>query len=327
MPTFSTQLMFVLMVFIAAFMLVHSLAIRSVDQKTAKRIRNRMKAIAEQQKDSIGATLLKDKYLSELPFLDRLLRRLPGIPALQQIIEQSGRTKLTVSRFLFLSLSLMGLSGLIVWFFRHDSPSALIIGLLAGALPFFVIRRERNRRLERFEEQLPEALDIIVRALRSGYPFNETLRAVADEMDDPLRSEFAATFTDINYGMDVRIAFLNLLERAPSSNLLSAVTAVLIQRETGGNLAEILQKISALIRARFKFDRRVRTLSAEARLSAWILSMLPFVTAVAIQFTTPSYLPMLIQDPQGPKVITVAFVLMMLGLLWFRRLIARVMDI
>lgn len=328
MPMHDTSLVFAVMIFIAIFLLIQSLAIRSVDKRTAKRLQRRMRAIAEAHKNDVSASLLREKYLNELSPLDRLLQRAPGIPALQRMIEQSGRSGFTVSRLLLLCLALMGVTTGVAWFlFRHDPLGASLAGLLVGSLPLIKLHRERNQRLEQFEEQLPEALDAMVRSLRSGYPFVETLRVVAEELDEPINKEFEATFADINYGMDVRIAFLNLLERLPSVSLLSLVTAVLIQRETGGNLTEVLDKIGSLIRGRFKFQRRVRTLSAEARLSAWILTLIPFVAAIAMQITSPNYLSMLIKDPSGVNIVMFAFVLMMLGLFWIRYLITRVMNI
>jgi tight adherence protein B len=327
MPIHNTELMFMVMVFIAVFLLAQSLIIPSADRRTAKRMRRRMSAVAELYKENASVSVLKEKYRREHSFLERWLDLLPGMSALNRLIEQSGRTRLTIGRFLLISggLAVMVWTG--VWIIGRDMLLGSLAGAFAGILPFFKIQMERSKRLDRFEEQLPEALEIMIRALRAGYPFNETLRIVADEMDDPIRKEMETTFSDINYGMDTRIAFLGLLQRAPSMSLLSLVTAVLIQRDTGGNLTEVLEKISHVIRGRFRFQRRVRTLSAEARLSAWILTLLPFVLVVAISLTSPDYLPMLIKDPAGIKLVAIAFVMMILGVLWIRRLIAKVMEI
>lgn len=328
MPWYDASLMFGAMIFIAIFLLVQSLAIRSVDKRTAKRLQRRMQAIAEAQKDDITATLLREKYLQGLTPMDRLLQRAPGMSALQRVIEQSGRSDLRLSRVLLFSLLLMAAGAAVVWLlFRRDPVSAGLAGLLAGSLPLLKLNSERNQRLERFEEQLPDALDTMVRSLRTGYPFVETLRVVSEELDEPISKEFEATFADLNYGMDIRIAFLNLLERLPSVSLLSLVTAVLIQRETGGNLTEVLEKISAVIRGRFKFQRRVRMLSAEARLSAWILALIPFVLALVLYFIAPDYLSSLTQDPAGVKIMMAAFGMMVLGLFWIRRLIGSIMQI
>ncbi|MDQ5910177.1 MAG: tight adherence protein [Pseudomonadota bacterium] len=313
MPIHDTSLMFGAMVFIAIFLLIQSLAVRSVDRKTAKRLQRRMVAIAEAYKDEVSASLLRERYLKRLSPLDQRIQWIPGVPALQRMIEQSGRSSLPVSRLLLLCLLLMAAVAVVGLLFRYDLVSVGLASVLAGGLPVFKLSQERNRRLEQFEEQLPEALDTMVRSLRTGYPFAETLRVVAEELDEPINKQFEATFADINYGMDIRVAFLNLLERVPSINLLSLITAVLIQRETGGNLTEILEKIGTLMRGRSKFQRRVRTLSAEARLSAWILALVPFIAAAAIHVTSPNYLPLLIKDPDGIKIVAVAFGMLVLG--------------
>ena len=140
-------------------------------------------------------------------------------------------------------------------------------------------------------------------------------------MDKPISTEFGITFSDINYGLDVRQAFLNLLERVPNMTLMTVVTAVIVQRETGGNLAETLANISSIVRGRFRFQRKVRTLSAEGRMSAWILALIPFGLFVGIMVTTPSYLDSLINEPAGMKIISIAFILMIIGIFWLRRII------
>jgi tight adherence protein B len=161
----------------------------------------------------------------------------------------------------------------------------------------------------------------MVRALKAGHPFSGTLQLVSEEMDDPIAREFGIAFADINYGLDVKQSFMNLLERVPNITLMTLVTAVVVQRETGGNLAETLNKISSVIRGRFRFNRKVKTLSAEGRMSAWILTMIPFVLFILIMLTTPSYLPVLLQEPAGLKIIGVAFFLQVVGILWIRRVI------
>ncbi len=127
---------------------------------------------------------------------------------------------------------------------------------LVAAIPFLKINLDRSKRLLKFEEQLPEAMDIMIRALKAGHPFTETLKLVSEEMDQPISTEFGITFADINYGLDVRQAFLNLLERVPNMTLMTVVIAVIVQRETGGNLAETLANISSVVRGRFRFQRK-----------------------------------------------------------------------
>ena len=198
--------------------------------------------------------------------------------------------------------------------------AALAAGIAAAA-PFVKILRDRSSRMARFEEQFPEALDVVKRALQAGHPLTNALKLVSEDMGEPISREFERVFTEISYGNSLRAALLGLLERLPSVSVTAFVTAVLIQKETGGNLAETLGRITAVVRARFRLHRRVRTLSAEGRLSAWILILLPLVLFVIIWFTTPGYLPSLIDNPRGPALITSACVIAGVGVLWIRWII------
>jgi tight adherence protein B len=175
--------------------------------------------------------------------------------------------------------------------------------------------------MQRFEEQLPDAIDSMKRALRAGHPFSAAVKLVAEDMDQPVSREFELTFADINYGNDLRRAMLGLLQRMPSVTVMALVTSVLVQKETGGNLAEILEQISKVIRSRFRFQRKVRTLSAEGRLSAWILAMVPFVLFAVMMLLSPDYLPVLLQDPTGRQLIAFAFGMGVIGIFWIRRVI------
>jgi tight adherence protein B len=183
------------------------------------------------------------------------------------------------------------------------------------------VRQARTERMTKFEEQLPDAIDSMRRALKAGHPFGATLKLVAEDMEDPIAREFELTFADLNYGNDIRRAMLGLLQRVPSLTVMALVTSVLVQKETGGNLAEILEQISKVIRGRFRFYRRVKTLSAEGRLSGWILALIPFVLVVVITLTTPTYLPVLLESPTGMKLITAGAIAGFIGILWIRRII------
>jgi tight adherence protein B len=159
------------------------------------------------------------------------------------------------------------------------------------------------------------------RALKAGHPFSATIKLVAEDMEDPIAREFELTFADVNYGNDLRRAMLGLLQRVPSLTVMALVTSVLVQKETGGNLAEILEQIGAVIRGRFRFQRRVNTLSAEGRMSAWILALLPFGLFALISFSSPDYLPVLLEDENGQKLIAGAGILGFIGIFWIRRVI------
>ncbi|MGI9324817.1 MAG: type II secretion system F family protein, partial [Pseudomonadales bacterium] len=235
-------------------------------------------------------------------------------------IEQAGR-KILAYRLVLLAIVLSISSGIIVWIFSRILPAALGAAMFMLAIPFWKVRRDRDKRMERLEEQMPEALDVLRRALMAGHPFNAALNLVAEDMHEPISREFRLTFADINYGNDVRRALLGLLSRIPSVTVMAFVTSVLVQKETGGNLAEILSQISAVIRGRYKFQRRVKTLSAEGRMSAQILAMVPIMLVGALTLSSPNYLPIMFEDPLGRQLLMFTVFWGGIGVLIIRRLL------
>jgi tight adherence protein B len=181
--------------------------------------------------------------------------------------------------------------------------------------------RKRHKRMQQIEQQLPDALDLISRALKAGHAFPSGLQMVSEEAKDPIASEFGIVHDEVNFGVAVPTALTNLANRVPSTDMRYFVIAVLIQRETGGNLTELLGNISSLIRERLKLLGKVRVLSAEGRMSAWILCALPFVLAGVINLIHPKFMAVLWTDPMGLKMIYAALVMMMLGALWMRKII------
>jgi tight adherence protein B len=310
------------LVFLAVFLLAQGTVVPVFGEgrKMRKRLQARLHQVSTASSEPALSSLLRAKYLKELSPLERSLESLPMMEALGRVIEQSGR-QTRAYRVVSLSLVLMIVLAITGWLMTRLLPVAIAAGLAGLVVPYLKVFQDRARRLAKFEEQMPEAIDVIKRALKAGHPFSQSLKLVAEDMDDPIAREFDLTFADVNYGNDVRRAMLGLLERVPSVTVMAFVTSVLVQKETGGNLAEILEQISSVIRGRFKFYRRVRTLSAEGRLSAWILSLVPLALFVVIWFTTPSYLPRLIEDPDGHALIFGAAGLTMVGILWIRRII------
>ncbi|MDT4811037.1 Type II secretion system (T2SS), protein F [compost metagenome] len=310
------------MVFVAVFLLSQGLVVPVFGEasKVRKRIRTRLDLLEHASNLPNMQTVLRQKYLKRLSPLEASLEQLPFMERLAQMIEQAGHDY-RAYRVLCLGLVLAIVVAAGVWLLLKLWWTALILAALVFWVPILKIASDRNARFAAFEEGLPDALDSMCRALRAGHPFNETLRLVAEEQKGPVAYEFGLTFADINYGNDVRRAMLGLLERMPSMTVMMLVTSVLIQRESGGNLTEVLERLSSLIRGRFKFQRKVKTLSAEGRMSAWVLVAIPFVLCVAIMLTTPQYLQMLIKDTLGQKLVMAAFVAMILGIFWIRRII------
>jgi tight adherence protein B len=313
---------FILLVAAAVFFLMQGLIVPAFGdhRRDRKLLKQRLASIEEELGGTNSASLVREKFLRELSAWQRSLESLPGMARLARMIERAGGTTMP-HQLVLLSLLLGAAGALLGALLLRSSYGALVGGPLAGAIPFLKLRIDRDRRAGKLEEQLPDAIDVLRRALRAGHPFNSAIKLVADDMDQPVAREFGITFSDINYGMDVRRAMLGLLDRVPSVTMMTFVTAVLLQRETGGNLAEILEQIVKVVRGRFKFFRKVRTLSAEGRMSAWILALVPLTLFGALSITQPKYLPVLVEDPLGRKLVAIAIVLGLIGVLWIRKLL------
>lgn len=316
----SDEVIFLVMVFVAVLLLVQSFMIPvfGENRRARKRLKNRLRSMHGMDNPEARVSLVRSKYLRDLTPLERWLEGLPGMQRLERLIEQAGRETLAyrvVLKAVLLAAAAGVISALAV---RH--PVLLVIpALLAAAYPFLRLAMDRSRRLVRFEEQFPDALVVMARALRAGHPFADALRLVADEMRAPISEEFRITFMEINYGGDVRTAMLGLLDRIRSVTVMAFVTSVLIQKDTGGNLAELLDGLAGVVRDRFRFHRKLKTLTAEGKLAAWVLSLLPFFMAGVLSLVNPNFLPMLTEDPAGRQMIVAGFVLMITGIVWMQR--------
>ncbi|MCA3834737.1 MAG: type II secretion system F family protein, partial [Burkholderia sp.] len=287
----------------------------------ARRIEARIRAMSaggnvQQERLSI----LKKRMLDESKPFDRLLLRVPRVQALDLVIQQSG-LDWTLPKLITLSAMFAAFTWLAMSLARLPQLAVLPVALFAGCVPMMYVMRRRARRMRKLERQLPDICDMIARALRSGHSFTSTLGMVGDEFPDPMGGEFRVTFDEVNYGVSLHDALMNLTTRVPVQDLRYFVIAVLIQRETGGNLAELLDSIAALIRERFKLFDKVRVLSAEGRLSAWILGLLPFGTAAVMALLNREFLSVLWEDPAGIRMVGTMLVSMMFGLFWIRRIV------
>lgn len=318
----SDQMIVIGMVFIAVFLLMQSFLVPTFgeNRQARKRLKKRLRAISLEAQQNGGASLIQSKYLRQLSPLERALERLPGMSRVHQLVEQAGQ-ETPAYRVVLYSVCLGGIVGVIGYQLFPLPAIGVLLGLGVAAFPFLRLMRARNRRLARFEEQLPDALIIMARALRAGHPFSDAMHLVAEEMAEPIAGEFRTTFMEINYGGDVRHALLGMLRRVQSVTVMIFVTSVLIQKETGGNLAESLDGLAAVVRDRFRFQRKVKTLSAQGRMAAWILSLLPFVLAGVLTVVSPNFLPMLTGDPIGRQLVMAAFVMIVIGILWMRKIV------
>ncbi len=315
------RLVFLILVFIAIVLLAASVIVPTAgrDANASRNLRRRLKGVSDDSNIAVNS-LLREKYLRELSPFEQKLEKLPGMESLARTIDQSGK-KILAYRLVLLSLGLSLVSVTGGYFFDFSPKSVLAFALVVLVSPAIIISKQRDRRIAKFEEQLPEALDIMARALQAGIPFLETFKLIGEEMRPPISNEFARVFSDINFGTPMKTAFLGLIERVPSVSLNTLVTAVIIQQESGGRMAEILDKIAEVIRGRFHLERKVKSLSAEGRMSAWVLILLPFGLAALMSLNDPEYIPLLIQHPTGMEMMTWAGVMMCVGILWIRKII------
>jgi tight adherence protein B len=306
--------LFVVLAFLAVVLFLEGIymAWNAYKGPEAKRIERRLQAMsagASQQTSS----LFKQRLLSQTPGVERLLLQIPRIHQLDRLILQSG-LRLSVAKFI--GLTILAVAGGVVLALLANLPvfAVIAIGVVAGLVPLFYMQGAKHNRMIAIEQQLPDALDLMARAMMAGHAFPSALQMVGGEMPEPIASEFRIVFDEINYGISTQEALINLTARVPSTDLSYFVIAVLIQRETGGNLAELLGNISALIRARLKLLGTVRVLSAEGRLSAQILTLLPFALGFVLQLLNPKFLSVLWTDPMGQKMVGIAMCLMVVGI-------------
>ena len=315
--------LFATLIFLAVVLLIEGayLVWNSSKGPEAERIARRLRTMsAGSHGGEQNISIIKERMLSKTPMMHRVLLQMPRVGAMDRLLQQSGVTW-SVSDFFGLTLlaflvALFGVSYLpFPWIVR------IAIAAVVALLPYLYVTRAKAKRLDRIEQQLPDALDLMGRALRAGHAFPTALKMVGDEMNDPIAAEFRVAFDEVNFGIAMPEALMNLATRVPSTDLRYFVIAVLIQRETGGNLSELLASISAIIRDRLKLMGQVKVLSAEGRLSAWILGLLPFGAALMIQLANPKFLQVLYTDPSGKKMLMIAAGMMVVGVLAMRKII------
>ena len=285
------------------------------------KIRKRLRKSVYAEDNQAGTDILRKRVLSEIPFLNRLLLKTPGILKLDNLISQANVTY-PIGFFILLALFLAVLGFLVGNTVIKNRLLAVMLMFLCGSFPFLYLLILKQKRTEKFKKQLPEALDLMSRALKAGHAFTNGLKLAADEFNDPLGPEFAEVLDEINFGVSVSNALRNLAKRVECPEIKYFVVGVILQRETGGNLAELMGILAFLIREKFKFQGKVRTLSAEGRLSAFILIALPFGIAGWMWFSNPKYLDPLLTDPIGKIMIIGAAIMMVFGIIVMKKIVA-----
>ena len=262
----------------------------------------------------------KDR-LSGVDAVERLLSRAHGVSGpLEKLVSQSG-LKITVGTLGMASIWAALGGYLLVKWLTFYTYLGLAAAPMFAAIPFLVVRFYRTKRLNKFEEQFPEAIDLLARALRAGHAFPTGLQMVADEIPEPVGGEFKLMYDRQNFGMPLNDALKGLAERIPILDAKFFATAVLTQRETGGNLSEVLDNLSVVIRDRFKVKRQVRVLTAHGRITGWILAALPPALAVILTFVSPEHMKTMVTDPLGIQMLALGGGLQVVGTLAIRKLV------
>jgi tight adherence protein B len=284
-----------------------------------RKLARRLREVGESS-DAPDAALVMDRPEGPLPQLDDLVNRTAAGSRLSRLIEQSG-IRTTPSAMLVMSLFSGVLAAAIAALFVRHPLAPIVAGPIGLVLPFAWLVHRRSSRFRKFEEQFPEALDLLSRAIRAGHAFQTALGMVGDELTEPVGPEFKKTFERQNFGLPLRDAMDELSDRVTILDVRFFVTAVAIQRETGGNLAEILDNLAHVVRERFKIRRQVRVHTAHGRFTGYVLLALPAGLGVVLSFLSPEHMRLLFQERMGQIMLVAAMVMQTVGFIWIRQVI------
>lgn len=314
-------LYFLGLLFVAVFLVSQAFLLPTA----GKKIKN--KALAKRLKESQAGldnesrTLLNEHYLKSLSPIDRKLVTVAFFSDMKKNLELAG-LQWSLSQVVAVLSTLQLCTVLILLLLNHPLYIVLPMSFFWWVVFWFYVVKKTATRLSHFEEQFPEALDIMKRMLLVGSPITQAFKEVGEELSDPIAREFQNTFNLLNFGYDLRLAIMQMVERNPTISMFAFSSAVLLQKETGGNLAENLDKVSKVLRGRFKLGRRIKTLSAESKMSAWILILVPFVVFIMLSIVNPDFIAPLYEDPRGIKLVMAGIVGIVIGALWIRKIIS-----
>jgi tight adherence protein B len=286
-------------------------------------VRHRLDSLVRAQErgsSDRSVELFKQEILSSLPRIQRALLRFPRAYALQEALRQAD-WRISVLTFLLLSAVVGGATFALGLALTHSTLLAGVFAALAASGPYIYLTYCRRKRLDKFLEQCPDAIELLARAVRAGHAITTGLDMVADEMEDPIAGEFRQAYDEQKFGLPVHQALLNLQERVPLLEMRILVTAIAIQREVGGNLAEVLDNLAHTIRERFKIRRQVKVYTAQGRLTGYILVALPVIVGFMLLAINPQYFKILLQHEYGIFMIGTAALLQIAGYFWIRKII------
>src|SRR5687768_6974554 len=262
-----------------------------------------------------GGTLLLKEIVGPMPNMDRVATAALKGSSAERFLQQSG-TAMTISAVIMTTLMFGVLAAIATFMFTHLWWAAMLAFVAGLGIQPLLLKHKRTKRIDRFEEHFPEALDLLSRAVRAGHAFSAGMKMVADELEDPVGPEFRKAFDEQNYGLPLKESLNALAERMPLLDVKFFATAVLIQRETGGNLAEILDNLAGVVRERFKIRRQVRVHTAHGRFTGYVLMALPAFLAVALMFINPEHMNLLFEEPLGQMMIVACIVMQAIGFIW-----------
>ena len=288
----------------------------------ARKLDQRLREVSTEPKDfgSNDDSIVKREKAGPLPGIDKLIASTAAGTWLSRLIAQSG-VRTTPGTIILASLLLAIGGTFLASLFIHQPLALPIFTIVGGVAPYAFLVHRRSSRLKRFEEQFPEALDLLSRGIRAGHAFQTAMGMVADELPEPVGPEFKKTFDQQNFGLPLRDALNELADRIALLDVRFFVTAVLIQRDTGGNLAEILDNLAHVVRERFKIRRQIRVHTAHGRFTGYVLLALPAALAVALQFINPEHMQLLFREHMGQMMLIGAIVMQTVGYIWIRQVI------
>lgn len=291
------------------------------EQNRKRRMVGELRSIANEgfEKVGSGGQIFRSAIL-ESPWLKPIASRMPALQDAELLLQQA-QVPWSVPTLLFMSVGTAVAFGLAFLLLTRSLILAFPLAMIGAALPTLYVRWKKNRRLYLFEELLPEAIDLVGRALRAGHPLSSGFKMAADDGPEPVASEFRRVFEEQRFGLPLQDSLLGMADRVNIVDTRILVTAILIQREVGGNLAEILDNLAAVIRARFTIRRQIKVYTAQGRMTGYLLALLPFMLFALLYMINPEYMAVLFTDPIGKILVGVALVLQMAGFFWIRKIV------
>jgi tight adherence protein B len=277
-------------------------------------------AVGKPEMSDLIVDVRKNEVMSSIPLLDKWLSKAEIAPRLRRLLAQAN-LQWTVGGLILACTVAFVIPAYLVYWRTEVIPVALLVGAVTGFSPIGYVLFKKKQRMGKFEQGLPEALELIVSALRVGHSLNAAMGLVSRECADPIGGEFRLTFDEMNYGLELKVALDNLVTRVPLQDVKIVCTAILIQRESGGNLAEVLEKTSQVIRERFRLKRQVLTHTAQGRLTGWILTFLPVILGMLLYMVNPDLMSLLWKKELGIKLLWAAGTMIVIGGLIIRKIV------